>query len=83
MTSAPTQPGAPSGAVKDLCVTFIPVFPAFAHFQGLSYQLSEEVAARFRAGRIYEIIPLMGYTSSMSNRLPSWAGVKGHAKGGN
>lgn len=83
MTNAPTQPDALSGAVKDLCVTSIPVFPAFAHFQGLSYQLSEEVAAPFRAGRIYEIIPLMGYTSSVPNGLPSWAGVKGCAKWGN
>lgn len=45
--STPTQPDALSGAGKDLSVTCVPVFPALAHFQSLSYQLSEEVAALF------------------------------------
>lgn len=42
-----------------------------------------EAAACLRAGRIYEIIPLMGYTSSVSNGLPAWGEGKGYVKEGN
>lgn len=42
-----------------------------------------EVAACLRAGRIYEIIPLMGYTSSVSNGLPAWGEGRGYVKKGN
>lgn len=45
--STPTQPDALPGAGKDLSVTCVPVFPALARFQSLSYHLSEEVAALF------------------------------------
>lgn len=42
-----------------------------------------EVAAHLWAGRMYEMMPLMGYTSSVSNGLPAWGGGRGYMKEGN